>query len=150
MNVIHQDTSNYQLTTAETEMKMYLKTYKFPISKIWRHILLPVVNVMNIIILLYILIIKQLSPMVAFLYLHFLKGTHWWYKRSVEGIQLHITQWSPHDNVWPNVISFFSVLIRCVNLNEIFKNSYNLTFNHYNNDTLIFFCKNIGVKKMLK
>lgn len=47
MKVIHKDTLKYDLTTAEAEMKLYLKTYKFKISKLWREVLLPVVNVIN-------------------------------------------------------------------------------------------------------
>lgn len=47
INVVHQDTGNYQLTPAEAEMKMYLKTSDFRISKIWSDLWLPVVNVMN-------------------------------------------------------------------------------------------------------
>lgn len=55
INIIHQDTLNYHLTT-DAEMKMYLKTYDFRISKIWSHLLLPVVNVNTI---SYIKIVNQ-------------------------------------------------------------------------------------------
>lgn len=48
MNITHQDSSNYELTNAEVERKLYLKTYKFEISKAWRDIILPVINVRSI------------------------------------------------------------------------------------------------------
>ena len=47
VNFMHHDTGNYQLTPTEAEMKMYLKTYDFRISKIWNDLLLPVIKVMN-------------------------------------------------------------------------------------------------------
>lgn len=47
INIIHQDTGNYQLTTVEAEMELYLKTYEFVTSKIWSYMLLPVVHVRN-------------------------------------------------------------------------------------------------------
>lgn len=45
MDIFHQDTSNYQLTFAEAERKLYFKTYQFSISKAWSDVVLPVVNV---------------------------------------------------------------------------------------------------------
>lgn len=54
MKIVHQDTGKYDLTSAENEMKMYLKTYEFSTSQLWSHILLPVVNVINFTYLLYI------------------------------------------------------------------------------------------------
>ncbi|XP_078322917.1 uncharacterized protein LOC144622187 [Crassostrea virginica] len=47
MNIVHQDTGNYQLTSSEAEMEIYLQTFDFRLSKLWSHILLPVVKVMN-------------------------------------------------------------------------------------------------------
>lgn len=47
MNIVHQDTGRYQLTSSEAEMEIYLQTSDFHISKLWSHILLPVVKVMN-------------------------------------------------------------------------------------------------------
>lgn len=47
MNIVHQDTGNYQLTSSEAEMEIYLQTFDFSVSKLWSHILLPVVKVMN-------------------------------------------------------------------------------------------------------
>lgn len=44
INIVHQDTGNYYLTTAEAEMKMYLQTF-FGTNKLWNHIELPVINV---------------------------------------------------------------------------------------------------------
>lgn len=45
MNIVHQNTNNYELTVAEAERKIYLKTYAFKYSAAWRNVLLPVVNV---------------------------------------------------------------------------------------------------------
>lgn len=45
MKIIHQDTGNYELTLAEAERKIYLKTYGFDKSDAWKDVLLPVVNV---------------------------------------------------------------------------------------------------------
>lgn len=45
MNITHQDTGNYQLTLAEAERKLYLKTVSFKMSNAWSDVLLPVVNV---------------------------------------------------------------------------------------------------------
>lgn len=45
MNIRHQDNNNYELTLAEAEYQLYLKTYEFGISQAWTDVLLPVVNV---------------------------------------------------------------------------------------------------------
>lgn len=45
MNIRHQDSSDYKLTNAQVERKLYLKTYQFDISKAWTDIILPVINV---------------------------------------------------------------------------------------------------------
>ena len=54
MTIVHQDTGKYDLTSAESEMKVYLRTYEFITSQLWSHVLLPVVNVINLTYLLYI------------------------------------------------------------------------------------------------
>lgn len=54
MNIRHLDSSLYKLTNAEADRKLYLKTVKFEISHAWRHIVLPVINVRNTCIFVFV------------------------------------------------------------------------------------------------
>jgi hypothetical protein len=45
LTIIHKDTGNYKLTPSESERKVFLKTYDFPISYAWAGMKLPVINV---------------------------------------------------------------------------------------------------------
>lgn len=45
LNILHKDTGNYKLTSAESERKVYLKIIHFEIGETWTGVELPVINV---------------------------------------------------------------------------------------------------------
>ena len=73
MNIVHQNTGNYKLTPAETEMKIYLRIFDFAISNIWSQVLLPVVNVMKFTYLQYIVYIDEFVTIIIIYISAFIK-----------------------------------------------------------------------------